>query len=135
MTIAICALPTMLLQIQCIPLLRAADYESVSHLGVKVERDVVCLFVPDQQRLLEVEVSHLLHPPRPLLKYFILITGSIHVYNHLCSLVVSNNVPYSGKLSREKTFPNFVILWLFAKVFLVKFWGVASFGTQRGKSK
>ena len=75
---------TVLLQIQCIPLLRAA-----AHLGVKVERDVACLFVPDQQRLFKIEVSHLLHPPRPLLKYFILITGSIHVCNHLCSLVVA----------------------------------------------
>ena len=28
---------------------------------------------------------------------------------------------YSGKLSREKTFANFVVLWLLAKVFSVKF--------------
>ena len=28
---------------------------------------------------------------------------------------------YSGKLSREKTFANFTILWLFAKVFSTKF--------------
>ena len=26
-------------------------------------------------------------------------------------------LPYSGKLSREKTFVNFTVLWLFAKVF------------------
>ena len=31
-------------------------------------------------------------------------------------------IPYSGKLSREKTFTNFVVLWLFAKVFSMKFW-------------
>ena len=30
-------------------------------------------------------------------------------------------VPYSGKLSREKTFANFMVLWLYTKVFSVKF--------------
>ena len=30
-------------------------------------------------------------------------------------------VPYSGKLSREKTFTNFTVLWLYAKVFSAKF--------------
>ena len=30
-------------------------------------------------------------------------------------------VPYSGKLSKEKTFANFAVLWLYAKVFFVKF--------------
>ena len=30
-------------------------------------------------------------------------------------------VPYSGKLSREKTFANFVVLWLYANVFSTKF--------------
>ena len=34
---------------------------------------------------------------------------------------------YSGKLLREKTFANFVVLWLFTKVFSAKFGGVASF--------
>ena len=29
--------------------------------------------------------------------------------------------PYSGKLLREKTFANLAVLWLFAKVFSVKF--------------
>ena len=38
-------------------------------------------------------------------------------------------IPYSGKCSREKTFTNFAVLWLFAKVFSAKFGGVASFGT------
>ena len=43
------------------------------------------------------------------------------------------NEPYrsSGKLSREKTFANFVLLWLFMKVFFTKFRGVASFGTAK----
>ena len=40
-------------------------------------------------------------------------------------------VLYSGKLSREKTFANFTVLWLFAKVFSTKFGGVASFGTTK----
>ena len=30
-------------------------------------------------------------------------------------------LPYSGKLSREKTFANFAVLWLYAKVFSMKF--------------
>ena len=30
-------------------------------------------------------------------------------------------VPYSGKLSREKTFVNFVVLWLYVNVFSTKF--------------
>ena len=41
-------------------------------------------------------------------------------------------IPYSGKLSREKTFMNFEVLWLFVKVFSAKFGGVTSFG---GNSK
>ena len=41
----------------------------------------------------------------------------------------SCTVPYSRKLSRKKTFMNFVVLWLFVKVFAAKFGGMASFGT------
>ena len=41
---------------------------------------------------------------------------------------------YSGKLSREKTFANFAVLWLFVKVFSVKFGGVASFGTVKANN-
>ena len=37
-------------------------------------------------------------------------------------------MPYSGKLSREKTFVNFEDLWLFAKVFSAIFGGVVSIG-------
>ena len=40
-------------------------------------------------------------------------------------------LPYSGKLSQEKTFANFVVLWMFAKVFSMKFGGVASFGAAQ----
>ena len=34
---------------------------------------------------------------------------------------IPQELPYSGKLSREKTFTNFTVLWLYAKVFSVKF--------------
>ena len=37
-------------------------------------------------------------------------------------------IPCSGKLSREKTYANFEVLWLFVIVFGTKFGGVASFG-------
>ena len=39
-------------------------------------------------------------------------------------------VPYSGKLSREKTFTNFEVLQLFLKVFSLKLRGLASFGSD-----
>ena len=39
-------------------------------------------------------------------------------------------VPYSGKHLREKTFANFMVLCLFAKVFSAKFGCVASFGKE-----
>ena len=42
-------------------------------------------------------------------------------------------IPYGGKLSKEKTFVNFAALWLFAKVFSVKFGDV--FVLWRGTSK
>ena len=45
-----------------------------------------------------------------------------------------HNVLYSGKLSREKTSVNFVVLWLFAKVFSAKFGDVASFGTAKANN-
>ena len=32
-------------------------------------------------------------------------------------------IPYSGKLSREKTFVNFTVLWLYVKLFCAKFEG------------
>ena len=46
----------------------------------------------------------------------------------------SCTVPHSRKLSRKKTFMNFVVLWLFAKVFAAKFWGSASFGTANASN-
>ena len=36
-------------------------------------------------------------------------------------------IPFSGKLSREKPFTNFAVLWLFAKVSPMKFGAVVSF--------
>ena len=41
------------------------------------------------------------------------------------------HIPYSRKLLREKTFTNFTVLWLFAKVLSVKFVGVAYFGAAK----
>ena len=41
---------------------------------------------------------------------------------------------YSGKLSREKTFANFLVLWLFAKVFSAKFGVVAPFGAAQASN-
>ena len=43
----------------------------------------------------------------------------------------SSPVTYSGKLLREKTFANFVVLWLFEKVFSTKFGGMAFFGVAQ----
>ena len=34
---------------------------------------------------------------------------------------IQSTLPYSGKLLREKTFANFVVLWLYLKVFSIKF--------------
>ena len=45
-----------------------------------------------------------------------------------------HNIPYSRKLSREKTFANFTVLWLFAKVFSTKFGGVVSFGAAQANN-
>ena len=53
------------------------------------------------------------------------------LYTHAVS---SGTIPYSGKLSREKTFGNFAVLWLFAKVFSAKFGSVVSFGTARASN-
>ena len=39
----------------------------------------------------------------------------------LISLFCTKLIPYGGKCSREKTFVNFAVLWLFAKVFSAKF--------------
>ena len=44
---------------------------------------------------------------------------------------IKDYLPYSGKLLREKTFANFTVLWLFAKVFSAKFGGVASLGAAQ----
>ena len=40
----------------------------------------------------------------------------------------------SGKLSREKTFVDFAVLWLFANVFSVKSGGMASFGMAQASN-
>ena len=51
------------------------------------------------------------------------IMWTIHVY-----LVL---VPYSSKLSREKTFVNFAVLWLYVKVFSTKFGAWCPLGLQK----
>ena len=38
------------------------------------------------------------------------------------------------KLSREKTFTNFAVLWLFTKVFSANFGGVMSFGVAKASN-
>ena len=38
------------------------------------------------------------------------------------------------KLSREKTFANFMVVWLFVKVFSAKFWGMVSFGAAKASN-
>ena len=43
-------------------------------------------------------------------------------------------IPYSGKLSREKTFANFMVLWLFTKVFSTNFGSMVSFGTAKASN-
>ena len=48
---------------------------------------------------------------------------NIDLFPSICILYM-----YSGKLSSEKTFANFEVLWVFAKIFYAKFGGVMSFG-------
>ena len=53
-------------------------------------------------------------------------------YTHTMWETIScEGIPYSRKLLREKTFANFVVLWLYVKVFSMKFGGVASFVTAK----
>ena len=40
-------------------------------------------------------------------------------------------LPYSRKVSREESFMNFAVLWLFAKIFSTKFGGVVFFGAAK----
>ena len=51
----------------------------------------------------------------------------------LLMYTVHMHIPYSRKLSGEKTFANFKVLWLFAKVFSAKFGGM-TFGGTSGQS-
>ena len=54
------------------------------------------------------------------------VRGGVHT-----SIWSAVNSSCSGKLSREKTFANFMALWLFVKVFSVKFGDIVSFGTAK----
>ena len=61
----------------------------------------------------------------------------MHLSYTVCTVVhvrVHVEVLYSGKLSREKTFTDFTVLWLFAKVFSAKFGGMASFGAAKASN-
>ena len=49
-----------------------------------------------------------------------------HTYHPVWLLCNILTLPYTGKLSRERTFMNFVVLWLFLKVFSAKFGSVIS---------
>ena len=49
-------------------------------------------------------------------------------------LLLDCHVPYSRKLSREKTFANFAVLLLFAKVFPATFEGVVFFGAAKASN-
>ena len=53
-------------------------------------------------------------------------TRVVELYGWLLPLKSGLRLPYSRKLSREKTFADFTVLWLFAKVFSAKFGDVAS---------
>ena len=53
-------------------------------------------------------------------------TRVVELYGWLLPLESGLRLPYSRKLSREKTFADFTVLWLFAKVFSAKFGDVAS---------
>ena len=49
-------------------------------------------------------------------------------------MISSKKLPYSGKLSREKTFMNFAVLWLCMKVFSAKFVAVVSFAMAKASN-
>ena len=56
----------------------------------------------------------------------------VHAWWHQSGFISSHfQLPYSEKLSREKTFVNFAVLWLFAQIFSAKFGGVAPLVLQK----
>ena len=57
-----------------------------------------------------------------------------HTYHPVWLLCNILTLLYSGKFSREKTFVNFTVLWLFVKVLSAKFGGVVSFGSTSEQS-
>ena len=60
-----------------------------------------------------------------------LLTVIIHHSTIQSNVSCSLCIPYSGKLSREKTFADFAVLELSAKVFSAKFWGRGVLGVGR----
>ena len=47
---------------------------------------------------------------------------------------LQSGLPYSGKFLKVKTFVNFAVLWLFAKVLSAKYWGVVFFGMEKASN-
>ena len=60
------------------------------------------------------------------------VSSSEHKWLKNSSLV--HTILYSGKLSREKIFANFAVLWLLAKLFSLKFGSVVSFSTAKARN-
>ena len=55
--------------------------------------------------------------------YIVMVSSisTIFTSNYHHQKPIKWTLPYSGKLSREKTFMNFAVLWLYTKVFSAKF--------------
>ena len=57
----------------------------------------------------------------------------MHIHEYLHHIHTAC-ILYGRKLSREKTFANFAVLWPFMKVFSVKFGNMASFGAAQASN-
>ena len=93
----------------------------------------LCLSATTQENVTHVRMTHVCIRSL-LLSYVAWIRGSVTWTTTIHSITTMATIdlrPYSGKLSREKSFVNFAVLWLFAKDFSAKFGGVASFGTPQ----
>ena len=77
-------------------------------------------------------LHHLYERERDNIHKYVTVSAGLYNVKAPCH---SSKVLYSEKLSREKTFINFVVLWLFTKVFSAKFGGMASFGTAKASNQ
>ena len=66
--------------------------------------------------------------PKPALGLALYFGSVVYAFEGIGVVSVNHKITCSIKLSRGKTFANFKVLWLFAKVFSIKFGGVSSFG-------